>query len=78
MFSFFKNRKGSKNKANERLRLVLTHDRIETSPGLLEQIKEEIIQVIAKHVEIDGLPEININADGRKSVLDINIPLKGR
>ncbi|MGE5371214.1 MAG: cell division topological specificity factor MinE [Solirubrobacterales bacterium] len=73
-----KKEKTSSSRANERLRLVLTHDRIGTSGGLMEKLREEIIEVIKRHVEIDGDPEININAEGRKSVLDINIPLKGR
>lgn len=68
----------SRAQANERLRLVLTHDRTNTSAQLMETLKEEIIQVIARHVEIDGRPEVNIVTEGRHSALDINIPLKGR
>ncbi|MGI6413165.1 MAG: cell division topological specificity factor MinE [Syntrophomonadaceae bacterium] len=68
----------SRSEANNRLRLVLTHDRIGANPQLMETLKEEIIKVIAKHVEIDGDPEVTFVSEGRHSALDINIPLKGR
>jgi cell division topological specificity factor len=44
---------GSKNRAKERLRLVLVHDRASLSPGLVEALKEDSIQVITKYLEID-------------------------
>lgn len=75
---FAKQDTSSANKANDRLRLVLTHDRLGASPQLMEILKEEIIEVIARHVEIDGAPEVNLINEGRYAALDINIPLKGR
>lgn len=68
----------SRSQANERLRLVLSHDRIGASSQLMETLQAEIIEVIAKHVEIDGTPEVNLISEGRQSALDINIPIKGR
>jgi len=68
----------SRSQANNRLRLVLTHDRIGASSELMELLKEEIIQVIAKHVDIEGTPEVTLVSEGRRSALDINIPLRGR
>lgn len=68
----------SVNRANDRLRVVLTHDRIGASSQLMEVLKEEIIEVIARHVEIEGKPEVNLISEGRYAALDINIPLKGR
>lgn len=68
----------SREQANNRLRLVLTHDRAGTSQELMETLKEEIIKVIIKHVEVDGAPEVTFVSQGRQSALDINIPLKGR
>ncbi|MGI5920779.1 MAG: cell division topological specificity factor MinE [Syntrophomonadaceae bacterium] len=75
---FTKESSSSAHRANDRLRLVLTHDRIGASSELMEVLKEEIIQVIARHVEIDGKPEVNLISEGRYAALDINIPLKGR
>lgn len=68
----------SRHQANERLRLVLTHDRLGASSNLMETLQEEIIQLIAKHVEIEGTPEVHFITEGRRSALDISIPLKGR
>ncbi|HNS40283.1 MAG TPA: cell division topological specificity factor MinE, partial [Promineifilum sp.] len=39
--------------AKQRLQMVLTYDRSDLPPGLLEVIKDDIIQVIAKHTAID-------------------------
>ena len=38
---------GSSDVASERLRLVLAHDRANLPPGLLETLKDEIVEVIA-------------------------------
>ncbi|MDD2587073.1 MAG: cell division topological specificity factor MinE [Syntrophomonadaceae bacterium] len=75
---FSRDDSSSRQKANDRLRLVLTHDRLGTSEKLMETLKEEIINVIMSHVEVDGKPEVNIIKEGRRSALDISIPLKGR
>ena len=54
LFSFFnKEEKKSKNVAKDRLKLVLIHDRAMLSSGMLEQMKDDIIAVISKYVEID-------------------------
>lgn len=68
---------GSKNKAKERLRLVLVHDRASLSPGLVESLKEELIQVITKYMEIDeeGL-EVNFDESDDSVALIANIPVK--
>ena len=44
---------GSKNKAKERLHLVLMQDRANVSADFLELMKQEIIDVIKKYIEID-------------------------
>ncbi|MGI6149187.1 MAG: cell division topological specificity factor MinE [Limnochordia bacterium] len=68
---------GSKTKAKERLRLVLVHDRSSLSPGLLDSLKEELIQVISKYMEIDesGL-EVNLDQSDDSVALVANIPVK--
>ncbi|PKM75971.1 MAG: cell division topological specificity factor [Firmicutes bacterium HGW-Firmicutes-15] len=83
MFEFLKKvfareENSSRNKANDRLRLVLTHDRIGASSQLMETLQEEIIALIASHVEIEGTPEVHFITEGRRTALDISIPLKGR
>lgn len=75
---FANDTKSSRTHANERLRLVLTHDRLGTSPELMDTLKEEIIAVIARHIEIEGTPEVTLITEGRHMALDISIPIKGR
>jgi cell division topological specificity factor len=75
---FANEEESSRSQANNRLRLVLTHDRIGASSQLMETLKEEIMAVIASHVEIEGTPEVHFISEGRRTALDISIPLKGR
>lgn len=83
LFSFFnKEEKKSKNVAKDRLKLVLIHDRAMLSSGMLEQMKDDIIAVISKYVEIDK-ESLNIdiaeNPDNtRRTTLVANIPLKSK
>ncbi|HLE27892.1 MAG TPA: cell division topological specificity factor MinE [Anaerolineales bacterium] len=62
--------------AKERLQLVLIHDRTDLSPAILETLKDEIIAVISRHVDIDqeGV-EINLTQNQRENRLVANIPL---
>ncbi len=66
----------SRSAANDRLRIVLTNDRLNLSQDVLDSIREEIIQVIANHIDIAGVPEVTIITEGRQSAVDISIPLK--
>ncbi len=64
----------SKEIAKERLKLVLIHDRTSISP----EIKEEIIQVISKHLEIDrsGM-DFSLEGEENSMALIASIPIKG-
>lgn len=69
----------SKDVAKERLRLVLAHDRSNISPALLDTLKDEIIDVISNHVEIDAEGvEVTFSQSARESRLVADIPLSGR
>ncbi len=79
----FSRKKKSSNTAKDRLKLVLIHDRANCNTELLELMKQEIIQVIGRYMEIDeeGL-EINLgtttseNNNGVVPALYANIPIK--
>lgn len=79
----FSRKKSSKNVAKDRLKLVLIHDRANCNTEVLEMMKQEIIQVINRYMEIDerGL-EINLgttssdNENGVVPALYANIPIK--
>ncbi len=62
--------------AKQRLTLVLVHDRANISPGMLAMIKDDIINVISRHIDIDrnGV-QINFSQQGRESRLVADIPL---
>lgn len=68
---------GSKNKAKERLRLVLVHDRASLSPGLVAALKEDLIEVISKYmvIEEEGL-EVSFDEGEDSAALIANIPIK--
>ncbi len=63
--------------AAQRLRLVLAHDRANISPGMLEMLKDEIIAVISKHMEIDPAKvQVSFTEDQRETRLVADIPLR--
>ena len=51
--NFFKSDVKSGETAKNRLKVAITSDRAVCSPEIMEQMKNEIIQVISKYVEID-------------------------
>ena len=62
--------------AKERMKLVLIHDRTDLSPAAMEALKDELIEVISRHVAID--PEavkIEMAQEGREQRLIADIPL---
>ena len=50
----FSNKVTPKEVAKDRLRLILIHDRGSLAPEMLDKIREEILEVISKYIEIDG------------------------
>jgi len=67
----------SANEAKERLKLVLIHDRTDISPSELESMKNELLQVISRYVEIDpAAVKIAMTQEGREQRLVADIPLK--
>ncbi|MCL4528018.1 MAG: cell division topological specificity factor MinE [Chloroflexi bacterium] len=77
MINWFGGRKRSAESAKERLQLVLIHDRTDLSPAELNSLKDELIQVISRHVEIDAdAVQIDVEHDGRSQRLVADIPLR--
>ena len=68
--------KNSAKQAKERLKLVLIHDRTDLNPGTLEKLKDELIDVISRPVDIDpAAVRIEMTQDGRQQRLIADIPL---
>jgi cell division topological specificity factor len=67
----------SAQQAKERMKLVLIHDRTDLTPGGLEQLKDELIEVISRHIEIDpAAVNIQVSQEGREQRLIADIPLR--
>jgi cell division topological specificity factor len=68
----------SRDIAKNRLQLVLVQDRVNLPAGKMTQLKDELIQVISKYVDIDqdGI-EISLTGNGRQHRLTANIPVVG-
>lgn len=67
----------SARQAKERMKMVLIHDRTHLSPGALETLKDELITVISRHVEIEpGAVRIEMTHEGRQQRLIADIPLR--
>lgn len=77
MDRLFNRSASSASQAKERMKLVLVHDRTNLSSKVLEDLKDELIGVISRHVEIDEKAvRIEISQQGREQRLIADIPLK--
>ena len=74
---FGKNEKKSGQIAKERLQVVLIHDRASVSPEVMEQLKNDIIAVISKYMDVNksGM-EISLANDSDSVALVANIPVQ--
>ena len=83
LFDLFNKKKSSGDYAKDRLKLLLVSDRANCSPDIMEQIKNDIIEVISRYMEIDssGL-DIQLTqtesdgGNGTVPALYANIPIK--
>ena len=63
--------------ARERLQLVLAHDRSDLSTELLDQMRREVLDVVAKYVEIDvDEGAVSLETEDRMTALVANLPIK--
>lgn len=83
IFDMFK-KKSSSSIAKDRLKLLLVSDRANCSPEIMEKIKNDIIQVISKYMDIDteglDIQITNMNSEENGGVagpaLFANIPIR--
>ena len=63
--------------ARDRLQLVLAHDRSDLSPELLDQMRREIFEVVAKYVDIDlEEGDVSLETEDRVTALVANLPFR--
>lgn len=78
----FSNKTTPKEVAKDRLKLILIHDRGDLAPETLDKIRDEILAVISKYIEID-VNDVdislnrsdNIEGEGNPALI-ANIPIK--
>ncbi len=76
LMKLFNKESGSKDVAKERLRLVLVHDRASVAPHVMQAIKEDIIRVISKYMEIDeSRMEVDLANTNNAVALTASIPV---
>jgi len=80
VFGFFQTQEKindeSKNVAVNRMKLVLMQDRTNLTPFLLEKMRGEMIEVLAKYVEMDKEAlELNFEQEGDQMALMLSIPV---
>ena len=74
----FSKEPSSAEKAKERLRLVLINDRTDLSSAAMESLKDDLLDVLSKYIQIDPTAmKIDITKEGRQQRLIADIPIAG-
>jgi cell division topological specificity factor len=77
MFGLFR-RKRSKDHLKERLKLVLSYDRAKLTPGKMEDLKAELLEVLSKYFPAEGSQyDVKLEQQGDRMVMIANVPLDG-
>jgi cell division topological specificity factor len=74
MFGF--GRKRSKDKLKERLKLVLSYDRAGLTPGKMEELKTELLEVIQKYFPANETDyDVKLEQQGDRMIFVANLPV---
>lgn len=78
VIGFFQSDKGDSSKviASNRLKLVLMHDRTNLDTLTMQKMREQLIKVISRYIEIDQEAlDLNLEGEGDAIALMLNIPV---
>ena len=79
MWQALMGRKTSREVAKQRLEQVLAHDRVDIPPGMLKMLSEEMLNVMAAHLDVDmENASIFLKREGHGSRLVAEVPIRGR
>jgi cell division topological specificity factor len=68
----------SRDIAKNRLRQVLVHDRVNLPPGKMDRLRNDLVQVISRYVEIDQeRMDVSLTDSNRQSCLTAHVPVVG-
>ena len=71
------NNGNSKDHAKSRLKLIIAHDRASINSDMLKAMREEILDVVARYVEVDREEmEFSLSNDQRMTSLTANLPIR--
>jgi len=77
LLDLFKRRQKTASVAKERLQILVAHERAQrNAPSYLPELKNDILEVIKKYVNVDpDAITVNVGHEGKCEVLELNIAL---